>query len=148
MPGLLLAFFLSLSGITGNVRSFAAPLDGELTKGVATAQGINPELKVIPGGQTIGVKVKSAGILVVGHHLIEVSKQSKLSPGENSGIVPGDLMISIDGVKLDEVSKVAKIVERAGKANKSLSIVYKRAGKEHTAKLKPAYDVKDRKSVV
>src|SRR5690606_25659116 len=27
-----------------------------------------PDLKVIPGGQTIGVKIQSDGILVVGHH--------------------------------------------------------------------------------
>ncbi|WP_082451878.1 SpoIVB peptidase [Paenibacillus ihuae] len=140
MPGLLFAFFLSLSGITGPLQSYAAPLD-QLNKQV---QGTNQELKVIPGGQTIGVKVKSAGVLVVGHHLIEVSEQSKLSPGENSGLVPGDLMVSIDGVKLDEVSKVAKLVERAGKAGDTLSIVYKRGGKEHTAKLTPAYDRNDK----
>ncbi|KAI7254689.1 hypothetical protein KC345_g11233 [Hortaea werneckii] len=53
-------------------------------------------------------------------------------------------MTSINGVKLDEVSKVAKLVERAGKSNDSLSIVYKRGGKEHTAQLKPAYDRNDK----
>ncbi|MEK5398442.1 SpoIVB peptidase [Paenibacillus sp. FSL K6-2859] len=142
MPGLLFAFFLSLSGITGTHQSFAAPLNSEPAK--VSAHGIKPELKVIPGGQTIGVKVKSAGVLVVGHHLIEVSEKSKLSPGEISGLVPGDLMISIDGEKLDELSKVAKLVDRAGKANNSLTIVFKRAGKEHTAKLKPAYDINDK----
>ncbi|OMD34787.1 SpoIVB peptidase [Paenibacillus odorifer] len=142
MPGLLFAFFLSLSGITGTHQSFAAPLNSEPAK--VTAQGMKPELKVIPGGQTIGVKVKSAGVLVVGHHLIEVSEKSKLSPGEISGLVPGDLMISIDGEKLDELSKVAKLVDRAGKVNNSLTIVFKRAGKEHTAKLKPAYDINDK----
>ena len=36
-----------------------------------------PDLKVIPGGQTIGVKIKSAGILVVGHHLVTVAKTKK-----------------------------------------------------------------------
>jgi stage IV sporulation protein B len=142
MPGLLFAFFLSLSGITGTHQSFAAPLKDEPAK--VTVQGMKPELKVIPGGQTIGVKVKSAGVLVVGHHLIEVSEKSKLSPGEISGLVPGDLMISIDGEKLDELSKVSKLVDRAGKANDSLTIVFKRAGKELTAKLKPAYDIHDK----
>lgn len=141
MPGLLFAFFLSMSGMTGSLQAYASPLDIPPDKPV---QGIDGELKVIPGGQTIGVKVKSAGVLVVGHHLIEVSEQSKLSPGENSGLVPGDLMISIDGNKLDEVSKVAKLVERAGMANEPLTIVYKRDGKEHTAELKPAYDRNDK----
>ncbi|KWX70808.1 SpoIVB peptidase [Paenibacillus jilunlii] len=141
MPGLLFAFFLSLSGITGPSQSYASPQDNPPDQAV---QGENRDLKVIPGGQTIGVKVKSAGVLVVGHHLIEVSQQSKLSPGENSGLLPGDLMISIDGVKLDEVSKVAKLVERAGRAREPLTIVFKRGGKERTAKLTPAYDRKDK----
>ncbi|MEK3759209.1 SpoIVB peptidase [Paenibacillus sp. FSL P4-0338] len=141
MPGLLFAFFLSLSGITGPSQIHAAPLEHQPLTAV---QGTENELKVIPGGQTIGVKVKSAGVLVVGHHLIEVSEQSKISPGENSGILPGDLMISINGVKLDEVSKVARLVEEAGKSNDSLSIIYKRGGKEHTAQLKPTYDRTDK----
>lgn len=141
MPGLLFAFFLSLSGMTGSLQSYAAPLEIPPDRPV---QGINGDLKVIPGGQTIGVKVKSAGVLIVGHHQIEVSQQSKVSPGEISGLVPGDLMVSIDGIRLDEVSKVAKLVERAGKANEPLTIVYKRGGKEHTAKLKPAYDRNDK----
>ncbi|WP_440833424.1 SpoIVB peptidase [Paenibacillus sp. 22594] len=141
MPGLLFAFFLSLSGITGSHQSYAAAQDTQPDK---TVLGETRDLKVIPGGQTIGVKVKSAGVLVVGHHLIEVSKQSKLSPGENSGLLPGDLMISINGVKLDEVSKVSKLVEHAGKSHQPLTIVYKRAGKEHTAKLTPAYDRNDK----
>ncbi|ASA23112.1 SpoIVB peptidase [Paenibacillus donghaensis] len=140
MPGLLLAFFLGYSGITGTVQSYAEPLVPGPQKSVVQ----DHELRVIPGGQTIGVKVKSAGVLVVGHHLIEVTKQSKLSPGEISGLVPGDLMVSINGVKLNEVSKVAQLVERAGEANQFLTIVYKRAGKEHTAKLKPAYDRTDK----
>ncbi|KGE17953.1 SpoIVB peptidase [Paenibacillus wynnii] len=153
MPGLLLAFFLSLSGVTGTVRSSASPLimDHNAAKEVAgevNQKGlrgdIDRKIKVIPGGQTIGVKVKSAGVLIVGHHLVEVSQQTKTSPGENCGLQPGDLMISIDGVKLDEVSRVAKIVEHAGKTDAYLSITYKRGGKERVAKLKPAYDRNDK----
>lgn len=119
MPGLLFTFFLSLTGIAGSHQSYAAPLDPQPAK--PAVQAADQELMVIPGGQTIGVKVKSAGVLVVGHHLIEVSEQSKLSPGENSGLIPGDLMVSIDGVKLNEVSKVAKLVERAGSQAKPLT---------------------------
>ncbi|MFE4711068.1 SpoIVB peptidase [Paenibacillus sp. NPDC056722] len=144
MPGLLLAFFLSLSGITGPVTSFASSPEREPNQAKMVQKGIDPELKVIPGGQTIGVKVKSAGVLVVGHHMVQTAQASKISPGENSGLLPGDLMTSIDGVKLDEVSKVAKLVERAGKAGEFLNIVFKRGGKEHTAKLKPAYDRNDK----
>lgn len=144
MPGLLLAFFLSYSGITGTSASFASSPERDPHTSQPVQKGIDPELKVFPGGQTIGVKVKSDGVLVVGHHMVQISDTSKISPGENSGLLPGDLMVSIDGVKLDEVAKVAQLVERAGKAGDSLNIVYKRGGKERTAKLKPAYDRNDK----
>ena len=44
------------------------------------------DLKVIPGGQTIGVKVKSDGILVVGHHFIPTGKNVKVSPAQASDV--------------------------------------------------------------
>lgn len=32
------------------------------------------DFKVIPGGQSIGVKLNTKGVLVVGHHLIQTEK--------------------------------------------------------------------------
>ena len=102
-----------------------------------------PELKVIPGGQTIGVKVKSSGILVVGHHLVRVQNGAKVSPGEAAGLKVGDLLTTMDGKPLNDVTKVADIVEKAGKANKPLDISFKRSGRVMTTKLSPAYDQED-----
>ncbi|GAF08951.1 stage IV sporulation protein B [Paenibacillus pini JCM 16418] len=103
-----------------------------------------PGLKVIPGGQTIGVKVKSAGILVVGHHLVNINQQTRISPGENAGIQLGDLMTHMNAVPLQDVSKVAQIVEEAGKGKQNLEITFKRGDKVMTTKLSPAYDAEDR----
>ncbi|KOP63917.1 serine peptidase [Bacillus sp. FJAT-18019] len=102
-----------------------------------------PELKVIPGGQTIGVKVKSSGILVVGHHLVRGQNGAKVSPGEAAGLKLGDLLTTMDGNPLDDVSKVAAIVEKAGKAKRPLDITFRRSGKEFRTKLSPAYDQED-----
>ncbi|MFC7681935.1 SpoIVB peptidase [Paenibacillus sp. GCM10028914] len=104
---------------------------------------VMPELKVYPGGQTIGVKVKSAGILVVGHHLVH-SSEGKTSPGEAAGLKLGDLLTQMDGSPLNDVTKVAQIVEKAGISKKPLDITYKRNGKEFKTKLTPAYDDEDR----
>ncbi|MEC0176398.1 SpoIVB peptidase [Paenibacillus favisporus] len=103
-----------------------------------------PGLKVIPGGQTIGVKVKSAGILVVGHHLVSVDADTKVSPGENAGIQLGDLMTHMNGIPMDDVAKVAKVVEEAGKSKRPVEIKFKRGNKEMSTKLSPAYDLEDR----
>ncbi|GIP25396.1 SpoIVB peptidase [Paenibacillus sp. J23TS9] len=99
-----------------------------------------PGLKVIPGGQTIGVKVKSAGILVVGHHLVHIDPTTRVSPGENAGIQLGDLMTHMNGESLQDISKVAQVVEDAGKAKRPLEITFKRGDKVMKTKLTPAYD--------
>jgi stage IV sporulation protein B len=103
-----------------------------------------PDLRVIPGGQTIGVKVKSAGVLVVGHHQVAVSDGSKQSPGEEAGLRLGDLIVKINGVNVNEVHKVAKLSEQAGMTKKALQISYKRAGKLAETHLKPLYDAEDK----
>jgi len=103
-----------------------------------------PDLKVIPGGQTIGVKVKSSGILVVGHHLVKESPQSKVSPGELAGIRLGDLIMEINGKRVREVKQVAEFTETAGVSKEPMKLKVKRAGKMMDIELKPAYDADDR----
>lgn len=102
-----------------------------------------PDLRVVPGGQTIGVKVKSAGILVVGHHLIRAGQDQRISPGENAGIKLGDLITHMDGKRLDGVSGVAEAVERAGKSKKGIDVVLKRGEETVKTRLTPAYDAED-----
>lgn len=103
-----------------------------------------PDLKVIPGGQTIGVKVKSAGILVVGHHLVQVDEERKISPGELAGIQRGDLIVRINGERIQDLSKVSEVVRRAGEQKRSLDIELRRGSNEINTKLEPAYDVGDK----
>src|SRR5699024_8056543 len=43
------------------------------------------DVKVIPGGQSIGVQLHTLGVLVVGHHLVN-SEQEVSSPGEEASI--------------------------------------------------------------
>lgn len=98
-----------------------------------------PELKVIPGGQTIGVKMKSDGVLVVGHHKLTVNGQ-KVSPGEEAGIRTGDRIISINGTRLSDIATVSKLTAEAGKANKPMKLTIKRGKQTVQVLLKPVYD--------
>jgi stage IV sporulation protein B len=103
---------------------------------------VYPELKVIPGGQSIGVKLKSAGILVVGHYLIGQG-ESKTSPGEKANLKVGDLITEVNGKKAEDVSQVYKWVQDAGKAGQTLNLIVKRENVQHQVKLKPVLDPKD-----
>lgn len=103
-----------------------------------------PDLKVVPGGQTIGVKLKSAGILVVGHHLVSAQENKKVSPGEEAKIQMGDLIVSINGNKIEDVSQVAEIVTKAGEQGELLNFEIIRNNEPVKLQMKPVYDVNDK----
>lgn len=101
-----------------------------------------PEVKVIPGGQSIGVKLKSSGVLVVGHHLVR-AKEKESSPAEQADIRVGDYLVRINGQMIQQVSEVAEAVEQAGKANKQLEITLLRDGEEKKVVIHPSFDQKE-----
>ncbi|GIP37591.1 SpoIVB peptidase [Paenibacillus sp. J31TS4] len=103
-----------------------------------------PDLKVIPGGQTIGVKLKSSGVLVVGHHLVSVAPNRKVSPGEEAKLRVGDLIVSINGASINDVSKVSDLVAKSGEAKRPLELIVKRQQEQIKISLNPAYDVMDK----
>ncbi|TCP69737.1 SpoIVB peptidase [Baia soyae] len=100
------------------------------------------KLQVIPGGQSIGVKLKSSGILVVGHHLVS-TKEGEKSPGEQADIHVGDYLVEINGQQVKSTQDVAKVVKDAGNTTKSLQIVLRRDDKQYKVVLPLALDEKD-----
>lgn len=141
--GLLIVFLISVFsvGMPMEVNAAYSSDSSRDTQGVGT---YSPDLMVIPGGQTIGVKVKSSGILVVGFHSVNVEQDKKISPGEEAQIQLGDLITSINGTALNDVSKVSHIVEEAGKNGRSLDLTIVRKDKQIHIALKPSFDVVDK----
>lgn len=103
---------------------------------------VYPNLKVIPGGQSIGVKLKSNGVMVVGHHLVSTS-EGKKSPGEEAKIEVGDYIVGINGQKIHSTSDVSKFVKQAGEQQKWLQVEIIRNGKKQKAELQVVLDDKD-----
>ncbi len=97
------------------------------------------DLKVIPGGQSIGVQLHTKGVLVVGHHLVN-GKQGETSPGENANIKVGDVILEINGNEIKKMKDVKPYVEKAGEESNSLDIKLKRGKETITTKLKPTLD--------
>ncbi|WP_407676508.1 SpoIVB peptidase [Perspicuibacillus lycopersici] len=102
------------------------------------------DFKVIPGGQSIGVKINSKGVLVVGHHLVE-TESGKVSPGEEAGIKIGDLITKINGKTIESMGDVGPFVQESGKSGEPLDIVIQRNDKEFHTKLSPKQDAKEQK---
>jgi stage IV sporulation protein B len=98
-----------------------------------------PDLKVIPGGQSIGVKLKSSGIMVVGYNLVKSGKDS-VSPAEQAQVKVGDIITEIDGKAVKSVEQAAEWINKAGKTGKAMEFSIKRAKQQLRLKVKPLYD--------
>jgi stage IV sporulation protein B len=102
-----------------------------------------PQVKVIPGGQSIGVKLKSAGVLVVGHHAVGQDEKS-VSPAEKADIRVGDYLVKVDGKPVAGLADVALAAEKAGKAKRPLSVTLIRDGREKTVNISPMLDPQEK----
>lgn len=61
---------------------------------------------LIPGGQTIGVELKTKGVLVVGLADIITDNKVSVSPAKKAGLKIGDKVLQIDNVKIDSINDI------------------------------------------
>ena len=94
------------------------------------------EKTLIPGGQSIGIKMDVKGVLVVGLEEIETNDKI-VSPGAEAGIQIGDTIISIDGKDVNYADEVSSLV---GTSNKKLKVEILRKDESFTTEITPAKD--------
>ncbi len=94
-----------------------------------------PEIKVIPGGQPIGVKLYTEGVLVVGFADVDTSSGKKQSPAVISGVEMGDSIIEINGMKIENNSHVSEIINKNGSG--ILNVKLNRKGDIRNVNIKP-----------
>ncbi len=69
-----------------------------------------PEVKVIPGGQSVGVKMDVKGVLVVGLEEILTTTGQRVNPGLKSGLEIGDSILAINNQSVDSPEEVRDVV--------------------------------------
>ena len=89
-----------------------------------------PKTTVIPLGNTIGLKLYTSGVLVVGK-----TKINGQEPYKESSIEEGDLIIKINENEITCTSDLIGIVENSN--GNSLNIEYVREGKEYNTNIEP-----------
>lgn len=99
-----------------------------------------PEVKLIPGGHSIGIKLRSQGVNVVGYYYFNVSGKN-VSPARDAGIKIGDSILEINGKKVDDAPSAARILEENGGNRTELLI--SRRGKKFRVSLTPLYSASD-----
>lgn len=92
------------------------------------------QTKVVPLGNTIGLKLYSNGVLVIGMTEIEGKK-----PYENSGIEAGDLIICVNENEITTTDELVKCVNNSN--GKIINITYIRDGQKYETNIEPTVTV-------
>ena len=58
-------------------------------------------LELYPGGTSVGVKLSTNGVLVVGYSNVETTNGKEDSPGKSSGIELGDMILKVNGASIE-----------------------------------------------
>lgn len=98
-----------------------------------------PEL--VPGGNAIGVRLNTKGVLVVAiTDVIDIHGQRK-SPAKDAGLKIGDSIIEINGIKVQDAEHVVTLLNEVKDNN--VKIVVQRNKTEFTTDAKPIQSIQD-----
>jgi stage IV sporulation protein B len=104
---------------------------------------IIPSKKLVACGNTVGVKIKMDGILVIGVSEVDSCSGERLAPAKEGGIKSGDIIYEINGKKLADINDLIKQIDNS-KGN-DLLVKYKRGNSMLSTKVKPMEGINDKK---
>ncbi|MDI6602269.1 MAG: SpoIVB peptidase [Thermoanaerobacteraceae bacterium] len=85
---------------------------------------IVPGVYVIPGGEPIGVKVKTKGVMVVGLSEVIGIDDRVYKPARDAEIRTGDIIVSLDGHDVNSADDITRWLNQAG--DKKISVLIER----------------------
>jgi stage IV sporulation protein B len=108
----------------------------------------SPKIMVYPGGQPIGVKLNTKGVLVVALSDIEGNNGKVQSPAANAGVQIGDSIIRINENEINSAEDLARFVNK--EKNSEITLILQRKNNSSTfeVKVKPTIDSKDGKQKI
>ena len=95
---------------------------------------VSQDKRLIPGGQALGVAMRTDGVLIVG--MSETA--DGVCPARDSGLMAGDVIRTVDGEAVTTAEQLTALVTAAGA--RPLAVSYERDGQIRTATLTPHED--------
>ena len=102
-----------------------------------------PQIKVIPGGQPVGVKITTKGAMVVGLSQVECNDGKLYSPSVEAGLELGDSILKINDVIINDGDHVSNLINSC--SGKSLKLTIFRKNKELETTIIPIKSKEDQK---
>lgn len=97
------------------------------------------QIKLIPGGQSIGVTLQTNGVLVVGQAPVTDSTGKKVFPAKEAGIEVGDILLKINAQEVRTDQDVSNVVHLAGEQNGVVKVIYKHQDQILEKVIKPIF---------
>lgn len=94
-----------------------------------------PRTTVVPLGNSVGLKLYTNGVLVVGMSEIKGEDNISYKPYENSGIEEGDRIIEVNNVAVKNTDELIRNVNKCN--GNEVQILYKHNEEDMTASIKP-----------
>jgi stage IV sporulation protein B len=94
-----------------------------------------PQIKVIPGGQPIGVKLTTKGVMVVGVSQVVGTDGKQYNPCVDGGIQLGDSILKINDVPVKDSDHVSSLINLSNGSPVKLLVL--RKNKEFSTTVKP-----------
>src|SRR5665647_1830465 len=82
-------------------------------------------MKLIPGGQSIGVTLQTKGVMVVGQAPVVDKTGRKVFPAKEAGIEVGDILLKINNQEVRTDQEVSNAVNLAGEQKGNANVIYK-----------------------
>lgn len=95
---------------------------------------------VVPGGNPFGIKILTEGVMVIGISEVDCC-EGKISPARDSGIKPGDIIISINGNNITSNQTLADAIMKSQGEKVVASI--RRESKMMNIEIQPRYSLSD-----
>lgn len=99
-----------------------------------------PDLKIIPCGNAVGIKIDMKGVMVAALSEVEIGNK-KFHPSRSAGFQLGDIILKIDGEDVDTSQKFSQKIQSCG--GNPMDVLVERNGKSINIKLSPVYDYTD-----
>lgn len=124
---------ISAGGETGTAKLFLRLLGLVPVKQVDVE--VNDEMRLIPGGKSVGIAIETEGLVVVGASDLGNS----VSPARQAGLKPGDIITQVNGQDVRTAEELAEKV----KLGEAASLTVRRGDETLDLQLTPARDPRD-----
>lgn len=147
----LIEKFIVISMVLSSIfflNNFFFTKNKEIDNAIATENYFktkNGNLKVYAGGENVGIKISTKGVLAVAFSDIETKEGTFIkSPSDQSGIEIGDVILKINGNIINTSKELKKEINNSGE---KISVLISRDGKEMTRNISILKDKNNDKKI-